>query len=257
MKKKLTILFLLSVLSLAGCNQANTSNAIQSGSQTGGEITPGGGNTPGGGGSTLGEGGGTTPPSGDPVKVTVDKHTLSDGNPPISINSIGQKVSESTWNSFKNASSSKFNNHYNFTYEYYVGGQLTTESFTKNGYELLSGTTLQYYERIDNKLYFYQSGSEGYQRVASSYDFISRRSEVLAHEAYVHMFNYAEYTYFGEEDGMDGVFISNTQAYTSQIKFQGGYLTFLSYLLKSPLSRYQIKLSFETTIEIPKSYYYE
>ena len=71
------------------------------------------------------------------------------------------------------------------------------------------------------------------------------------------MFNYEEYTYFGEEDGMDGVFISITEAYTSQIKFQGGYLTFMSYLLKNPLSRYEIKLSFETMIEIPKSYYYE
>ena len=101
-------------MSLAGCNQPAT--------------TPSGESSGGGGGGSV-----TPPPSG-PTKVTVDKHTLGDNNPPIDITSDGQSVSKTTWNSFKGASSSKFSNHYNFTYRYLAGGQTTYETFTKNGY---------------------------------------------------------------------------------------------------------------------------
>ena len=239
MRNKNILLLIASTLFVVGCASNKPSNS--------------GGGSSGGGGSGGGGGGGNT----DPVKVTVAAHTLSDSNPPINVNSIGQNVSKSTWNSFKGASASKFTGHYNYTYRYYVGGQVTYESFTKNGYELSNSTGTYYYEKIDNNLYYYNRTSSGYERTASSYDFISHRSDVLAQEVYVHMFEYENYTYYGEDDGMDGVFIYNTSAFSTEVKFQGGYLTHLRYTLNSPLTTYEIQLSFETTISIPKSYYYK
>ena len=110
------------------------------------------------------------------------------------------------------------------------------------------------YEKINNNLYQYNSTKDGYRRVSSSYDFMSRRSEVLAHEVYVHMFEYDEYTYQGD---LGGFYTYSTSAFSTMVKFQGGYLTYLRYTLNSPLSTFEIFDSFETTIEIPKSYYYQ
>lgn len=212
-------------------------------------------NQPGTGGNTDPGTGGGTGGNNEPTKVTVNAHTLSDSNPPIDINSIGQNVNKSTWNSFKHASASMFTNHYNYTYRYFVGGQVTYESFTKNGYELSNNTGTYYYERINNELYTYSRVSDGLKRIPSSYDFIAHRSEVLANEVYTHMFDYENYTYYGEDDGLDGVFLYNTTAFSTEVKFQGGYLTHLRYTLNSPMSTYEIQLAFETTIDIPKSYY--
>ena len=240
MIKRITVILLLSILSLAGCNQPVAAPS---------EETPSGGESSGGGGGDP-----VTPPPSGPTKVSVNKHTLSDGNPPIDINSDGQSVSKATWNSFKGAPASKFNNHYNYTYRYYVSGQTTYETFTKNGYKLSNSTGLYYYERINNKLYQYNSTKDGYERVLSSYDFINHRNEVLAHEVYVHMFDYDEYTYNGD---FDGSYTYNTSAFSTEIKFQDGYLTYLRYTLNSPLSTFEIFNSFESIIEIPKSYYYQ
>ena len=44
-----------------------------------------------------------------PTKVTVPAHTLSDSNPPITIDGVGERVSKTTWESFRNAPNSKFN----------------------------------------------------------------------------------------------------------------------------------------------------
>lgn len=259
MIKKFTILSLLAILSLTGCTQSGGNNTPSGeGTPSGEPVDPSGGDVDPSGGDVDPSGGEdpVTPPSG-PTKVEIAKHTLSDGNPPIDINSIGQHVNKSTWNSFKGASASKFTNNYNYTFRYFVSGQVTYETFTKNGYELSNSSGIHYYERIDNKLYYYNSVSDGYERISSSYDFISHRSEVLAHEVYVHMFEYENYTYYGEDEGMDGSFIYNTSAFSNEIKFQGGYLTYLRYTLNSPLTTYEIHLSFESTIEIPKSYYYK
>ena len=238
MMKRLTIILLLSILSITGCDRSNGS-------------TPSGGSDPGG---ETDPGGGGEPPSG-PTKVVVNKHTLSDGNPPIDINSTGQNVSKSVWNSFDNAPASKFLNNYNYTYRYMVGGAVTYETFTKNGYELSNSTGVYYYERIGSDLYYYNKVSDGYERIDSPIDFIDRRSERIAHEVDVHMFEYEKYRYYGEEDGMEGVFIYNESTFSTMVKFQGGYLTYLRYTLNSPLSTYEIYQTFESTIEIPKSYY--
>lgn len=237
MKKSIIAFILLASISLMGCtSNKNTSDQNQQG-----------------GGSTGGNGGQTPGPS-DPVKANVDKHTLSDTNPPIDINSEGQNVTKAVWDSFKGASASKFVNHYNYTYRYYVSGNTTYESFTKDGYELSNNTGVYYYERINGKQYTYSYNDGGYQRITSSYDFISHRSEVLAHEVFVHMFDYELYEYSAD---LGGFFLYNTSAFSTMVKFQGGYLTYLRYTLNSPMATYEIYNSFETTIEIPKSYYYK
>lgn len=256
MTKKLSALFALSVLSLTGCGQPSGSHQPVSESEPSAEVSSAAASKSSEETKSSG-GGSSSSTSTGPTKVTVAKHTLSDGNPPIDIHSVGQHVDKTTWDSFKGAPASKFNSHYNYTYRYFVGGQVTYETFTKDGYELSNNTGTYYYERIGGKRYQYNSMSDGYERVSSSYDFIARRSEAIAHEADVHMFAYEEYTYFGEDDGMDGVFIYNTSAFSTEIKFQGGYLTYLRYTLNSPLTTYEIQLAFETTIEIPKSYYYQ
>lgn len=243
MIKKLTALLLLSILTLAGCGD-NTPSTL-------GGNEPGGGTEPGGGGDEPG--GDPNPPSG-PTKVTVPKHTLSDGTPPIDLNSVGEHVNETTWNSFKNGSASKFNNHYNYTYRYFVSGQTTYEVFTKNGYELSNSTGTYYYERISNKQYYYNRTKDGYERISSPTDFISHRSDVLAHEVKVHMFEYKNYEY-DVDTGYFTYYISGS--FSTMVMFQGGYLTYLRYTLSSPLTTYEIFTSFESTIDIPASYYYE
>ena len=256
MIKRLSMVLLLSFLSLAACNTSKQPNSptddnVPSETSSDDKSLEGSKSD-----SSKADNSVTPPPSG-PTKVVVNSHTLNDGNPPININSIGQNVNKTIWNSFKGASASKFNNNYNYTYRYLAGGQVTYETFTKDGYELSNSTGTYYYERINGNLYYYSSGSDGYERISSSYNFINRRSEVLAHEVSVHMFEYENYEYFSESDGGSGEFIYSTSAFSTVVKFQGGYLTYLRYTLNSPITTYEVYLSFESTITIPKSYYYQ
>lgn len=190
-------------------------------------------------------------PSG-PTKVTVPAHTLSDSNPPINVNSKGQQVNEQTWESFRNASDSKFANNYNFTYKAYSGGNLTLEAFTKNGYYIQSSGGRLYYERKSgSKFYEYISTNDGYLREETTLDLQSKYVYVIQHEIYVHMFDFENYEY----DSDDGCYRYIDYGFGCGVKFQGGYLTYLYYAMGA--NYFEINLSFETTIDIPKSYYYE
>ena len=195
-----------------------------------------------------------TPP-GDtgPKKVTVAAHTLSDTNPPINIDSPGQQVSESTWNSFKNGSASKYSNNYNFTYSAYSGGNQTLEKYTKNGYFMRSvGGTLYFERKSGSTFYQYIDVSDGWLRQETTLDIQQKYTSRILDEINVHMFDFSNYE-FGTL--WDGGYVYNTDGFTSVVMFQNGYLTYLNYTLGTNV--FEIKLSFETTIDIPKSYYYE
>ena len=196
----------------------------------------------------------STNTSSGPTKVKVAAHTLKDSNPPIDIDSKGQIVSEATWNSFRNASDSKFDNNYNFTYTAYAGGNLTTQCFTKNGYYVNSiGGRLYYERKSGSTFYHYVSTSEGYLRQEETLDIKSKYIGVIQHEIYVHMFDFSNYEY----NDYDGCYRYNTAAFSTAVKFQGGYLTYIFYLLFEGMNRFQIDLSYQTTIDIPESYYYQ
>ena len=187
------------------------------------------------------------PPSG-PTKHTVDAHTLSDSNPPINVNSKGQQVSEDTWNSFRYGGTSKYSGHYNYTYVSNSG----TEKFTKNGYYVESVSGKLYYERKSGStFYIYMSTSEGWLREETTLDLQSKYTYRINQEVYVHMFDYSDYTF----NSSDGKYRYSSSAFSSIIMFQGGYLTYLYYSVSG--YTFEIKLSFQTTISIPKSYYYE
>ena len=195
---------------------------------------------------------------GDPEKVIVAKHTLKDTNPPFDSDDDGERVSESTWNAFRSASQSEFKKNYNYTYEAYSGGTYTLEYFTKNGYYASTSAGTLYYERKNstgNTFYEYISTNDGYLRQETSLDLESKYTYRIQHEIYVHMFDYNEYEYM---EGLGGVYTYNESGvFSSQIKFQNGYLSSLTYLLYSTMSKFEIKLAFKTEIEIPKSYYYK
>lgn len=194
----------------------------------------------------------TTSSTSTPQKVTVPAHTLKDSNPPIDVTKKGEQITEATWESFRNAPDSKFKGNYNYTYFSYAGGYQTIEGFTKNGYMLQSNYTKQYYERKSgNTFYSYIDTSEGYLRSETTLDIESKYIYRIQHEIYVHMFDFSNYEY----DDYDGSYIYNTSSFGTYVIFRGGYLTDLSYTLGTNV--YQIKLSFETTIDIPKSYYYK
>ena len=193
----------------------------------------------------------STSGSSGPTKVTVPAHTLSDTNPPIDVDSDGQEVSASTWNSFRNGSQSKFNGNYNYTYRAYSGGNLTVEKYTKNGYYASSTSgTLRYERKSGTTFYQYISVSDGYLRQETTLDLQTKYTYRIWHEISVHMFDMVEYEYY-----IDGTYVSNKYGYTSQVKFQGGYLTLLRYILDGNV--FEIYVSFETTIDIPQSYYYQ
>lgn len=185
-------------------------------------------------------------------KVTVAAHTLKDSNPPITVGGDGEKVTEATWNSFKNGTSPKFNSHYNYTYWAYSGGYETIEAFTKNGYYMKSSAGKLYYERKSgNTFYNYISTSEGWLRQETTLDLQSKYTYRLSQEIYVHMFDFNDY----EFDDFFGSYRYKDYSIGNVIQFQNGYLTYLSYTLG--MNIFQIKLAFETTIDIPESYYYQ
>ena len=69
------------------------------------------------------------------------------------------------------------------------------------------------------------------------------------------MFEYKNYEYM---EGLGGIYTYNESGvFSSQIKFQKGYLVSLTYILYSTMSRFEIKLAFKTEINIPQSYYYK
>ena len=192
------------------------------------------------------------PEPSEPKKITVKAHTLKDSNPPIDITAKGDVVSESTWESFRNAPSSKFNGNYNYTYQAYSGGVETIEAFTKNGYYIKSSSGRLYYERKSgNTFYNYISTKEGYLRQETTLNLQDKYTYRIQQEIYVHMFDFSNYEY----DDFDGSYIYRTTSFGATVMFQGGYLTYLWYSVGSAF--FKIEATFETTIDIPESYYYE
>ena len=190
------------------------------------------------------------PPSG-PTKITVDAHTLSDSNPPINVSSKGQQVTKDKWDETRDGGQNGFNGNYNYTYATNSGS--ITEKFTKNGYYVSSISGELYYERkSDSTFYSYTSTNEGWKRAETTLDLWDKYTYRISHEVYVHMFDFEDYTY-NSNDGM--YHNTSTSAITNKIKFQGGYLTYLYYSIGGMY--FEIKLSFQTTINIPKSYYYQ
>ena len=189
------------------------------------------------------------PPSG-PTKITVNAHTLSDSNPPINVNSKGQTVDKDTWEGFRYGGQNKFDGNYNYTYT--ANSSSMTEKFTKNGYYVSSITGELYYERKSgNTFYFYSSTKDGWERKETTLDLWDKYTYRIKQEIYVHMFEFEEYTY----NNSDGSYRYSNSAMSSFVKFQGGYLTWLKYTLSAYV--FEIKLSFQTTIDIPKSFYYQ
>ena len=242
--KKSIVLFLLSVLVLSGCG---ANNAPATGNNTGGNT----------GSQTGGDTGGGTQ-GGTPKKITVNKHTLSDSNPPFDIYEPGQQVSESTWNSFKNGAASKFNNHYNYTYTaFYSANNYQQQFFTKNGYALksLQGSTYSsmYYERKSGSTFYqYISVSDGWQRQeTASFNLTNTYTSRFIEEIKVHMFAFSNYTW----DEYAEQYTYNGGSFTSSIQFTSGYLSRLVYVVDRVTFR--IDSMFNTEIEIPASYYYQ
>lgn len=187
-------------------------------------------------------------PSG---KTIVPAHTLKDSNPPIDVNSKGQQVSEETWNSFRYASSSKFNGNYNYTYRSWnLGGEVLKEEFTKDGYHVKSiGGELFYERKSGNTFYNYAERSDGYIRTETSLNLQDKYTDRIKQEIYVHMYDFSNYKY----DSDDGVYRYLDYSFGYGAKFQGGYLTYLFASISGNF--YEISMSFETTIDIPQSYY--
>ena len=190
---------------------------------------------------------------GDPEKVTVAAHTLKDTNPPVDPDAFGEEITEEEWNAFKSAPQSSFSNHYNYTYRAYSGGVLTFEYFTKNGYEISDNFGHLYYEKSGTKRYQYVLVSGGWRRENYYYDFESQRSYRIWHEISVHMGKYSDYFY----DSFDGNYkLKTTSTYTCTLCFKDGYLLFLFYSIDVS-TNFLISYSFDTEINIPKSYYYK
>ena len=233
--KKLLILSSI-ILLLSGCtNNKNSSN--------------GSGNSS----NNNGNNGGSNNNNNQPTKVVVAAHTLDDGTPPIDIDADGQPITKSAWNTFKNSGSSVFNSNYNYTYRAYTNGSITIEQFTRNGYYAYSPSGSIWYERKSGStFYVYTSVSDGYLRSETTLDLQNKYTTRLADEVYVHMFNFDDYEY----NDAFGAYIYSYDTFSSTLIFHNGYLTYLYYHIGSTIS-FEITATFETTIEIPKSYYYE
>ena len=257
MKIKHLLLICASVLLVMGCTAKGGSNKLDDGEQTqpGGGEQGGGGQ--GGGGGDQGGGGQGGGGSQDPVKVVVPKHTLSDSNPPFDLNTPGEEVSESTWNSFKNGGASIFTNHFNYSYTaFHAANNYQQHFFTKNGYgyEALQGGTFSnfYYERKSGSTFYqYTNVSDGWLREETTYNLQNTYTSRFADEVRLHMFEFSNYTWM---EGF-GVYQYNGGTFTSTVQFKRGYLASLTYVLGT--QTFRIENMFDTTIEIPKSYYYQ
>lgn len=248
MKLRNALLILTSATFVCGCtpNQSSSNNSNSSSNTSSGTS-----------GTSQTDTGSSGTTSGS-TKVTVAAHTLSDSNPPIDIFTPGQHVDKNTWNSFKNGSASKFANHYNFTYTaFYSASNYQMRFYTKDGYAFKTLTndvySRQFYERKSGNTYYqYVDVDDGVLRQVSTDSTIaSKYTELYLSEIYVHMFEYEEYTY--REDNEDFFYDGGT--FTSVVQFQGGYLSYLFYQTSG--ITFTLNNSFNTTIEIPKSYYYQ
>lgn len=242
MKFKSIPFLLAAILLVSGCNSSQTNgNSEPSGSSTSNE--------------TNNNHQQETNTDDTPKKITVKAHTLKDSNPPIDISFKGEKVNESTWNSFKNGSTSKFKGNYNYTYSAIVGyQQIALEEFTKDGYHMKSQSGELFYERKSGSTFYnYAKLSGEYQRLETTLDLQSKYTSRIVDEIRVHMFDFDEYEY----DDYDGTYWLYTTSYAAAVRFQGGYLTYLHYALNGGTAIYDIETTFETTINIPKSYYLE
>lgn len=242
MKSKNIFLVLIAMLLVGGCASAQTlSNETSVSSEETSENS-----------SSSETNSSSTSSSSGPTKVVVKAHTLKDNNPPIDVSAKGQTVSEETWESFRNAPDSKFNGNYNYTYQSYSGGVETIEAFTKNGYYIKSSAGKLYYERKSGSTFYnYISTKEGYLRQETTLDLPSKYIYRIQQEIYVHMFDFSNYEY----DDYDGSYAYITTGFGSTVMFQGGYLTYLYYSVG--MSFFKIEATFETTIDIPESYYYK
>ena len=110
--------------------------------------------------------------------------------------------------------------------------------------------TLRYERKSESTFYQYVSVSDDYLRKETTLDIQDKYTYRIWHEISVHMFDMSEYKFF-----IDNTYVSNEHGYTSQVKFQDGYLTLLRYTLDAN-NMFEIYSSFETTIDIPASYYY-
>lgn len=248
MKKTIVTLLIFTSLSISACSLIpkfgkSSSQSGSSASSNASSSNTGSTNHGSSGNSSSGQ-----------SKITVAAHTLSDGTPPIDITSTGQEVTESEWNSFWKGSASKYYNNYNFTYRAYSGGNLSVERFTKNGYYVSTSYGTLYYERINNSpsaFYMYTYASGGLLRSETTFDIQKKSTDVILHELYVHMFDYSNYTYNDDY----GAYTYNNSGFSTVVMFQGGYLTYLYYQIDLS-NNFLISYSFETTIDIPESYYY-
>lgn len=243
MKAKEFLLIFTTVFCVASCT-STTPTTDDPGDGT--NINPGGGD----------DTGGQTPPPSGPTKVSVPAHTLKDSNPPFNCDAKGEKVTETTWNSFKNAADSKFNNYYNYYYWSYSGGNQTIEAFTKNGYFTQSMFVQTYYERKSGSTFYkYAIDTKyNYQRSETTLNLQSKFIYRIKQEIYVHMGNFSDY----EWDDDFGYYACRAlgQNYSSIVKFQNGYLSYMYYVVDRT-NIFEIKDMFNTTIEIPESYYYK
>ena len=188
-----------------------------------------------------------------PEKVTIAAHTLKDTDVPVDVNEKGDCVDEDTWNYFKYGAQSIFNDHYNFTYTTYSYGVYTQKQFTKNGYHIQSSSGQLYYERKSgNTFYQYIASGTEWLRQETTLDLQNEYASLIHHEIYVdHLDEYSNYEY----DESDGVYWYRTTSFAKGVKFQDGYITYLHFGQTGVF--FDIELSFETQINIPKSYYYK
>ena len=241
MKIRNILLLVTAAIATTGCNSGNNTN---SGTNT---NTDAGSKTDSGSSSHQ-----DSHTDNTPTKATVNAHTLSDTNPPININAAGDIVNEATWDSFRYASDTKFKNHYNFTYTSYSGGMYSTQKFTKNGYSIQSSTGNLYYERKSGSTFYsYINSTEGVLRTETTFDLQGTATYRIKQTIYEHMKDFENYYY----DDYDGTYRYLGSGFGYAVRFQGGYLTYVFASVAGAI--FELKDSFQTTIDIPKSYYYK
>ena len=252
MKNKNLLLLLTSLFILAGCNTTPNSE--------GGETKPegDGGSTPVTPSDPVDPSDPPEPTPSQPTKHKVAKHTLKDTSVPYDyIDDPGQQVSQTTWNSFKNGSASKFSNHYNFTYTaFYSASNYTQQFFTKDGYaikSLMNGvySSIYYERKSGNTFYQYSSVKDGWLREEVTLDLTAKFTKVYTDEVYVHMSNYSDYTY---NEYSEAYHFDNSGASSSTIQFKKGYYAYSLYSISG--YNFTINNSFCTEITIPESYYF-
>ena len=151
----------------------------------------------------------------------------------------------------------QFNNHFNYSYTaFHAANNYQQHFFTKNGYgyEALQGGTFSnfYYERKSGSTFYqYTNVSDGWLREETTYNLQNTYTSRFADEVRLHMFEFSNYTWNEDFE----VYQYNGGTFTSTVQFKKGYLASLVYVLGT--QTFRIDSMFDTTIEIPKSYYYQ